>query len=129
MLTDNDLIQMLRCCGAENEDMDCDNCITHNYPGDCAKAFLCAASRLEKLVAENEKLKMGIAYTNSSLWHPASEPPQEAGRYLCRVESLAFPGNFYPEVLFFDEGGFYKGNVYYNVSHWVAIPDMKNPSQ
>lgn len=128
-MTDQDLVQMLRCCGRESEDMDCDSCIVQSDPDCCAKAFLCAASRLEKLVAENETLKMGIAYTNSSLWHPASEPPQEAGKYLCRVESFAFPGNFYQEVVFWGEYGFYRGNLYYNVSHWVAIPDMKNLSQ
>ena len=50
--------------------------------------------------------------------------PEENGRYLCNIESMAFPGRCYWKILWYDKDGFVDGNIIEDgVTHWMPIPD------
>lgn len=57
-------------------------------------------------------------------WIPCSEQlPMECGKYLVAVESEAFPGAHYIDVLQYDEIGWRDGCCYVSgVSHWMPLP-------
>lgn len=58
-------------------------------------------------------------------WVPtAKRKPEYAGRYLCNVESFAFPGNYYLTILMYDDYGFIEGKIYTDsVTHWMPLPE------
>lgn len=81
-----------------------------------------AADRLEALIAENEHLCEVTKMVPQ--WHPASEPPEEDGRYLCSVMSLVSNGRNYADILRYDKDGFRDGHIYTDlVTHWMPLPE------
>jgi hypothetical protein len=59
-------------------------------------------------------------------WIPVSLGflPEEYGRYLCNIESFAFPGSYYQQILWYDQYGFRDGCVYAEgVTHWMPLPN------
>lgn len=78
---------------------------------------------------------------NRRLWHPVAETagvepvrgwipcserlPGERGKYLAAVESEAFSGMRYIDILMYDEIGWRDGCCYVSgVSHWMPLPGM-----
>lgn len=59
-------------------------------------------------------------------WIPCSEQlPGECGKYLVAVESEAFSGMRYIDILRYDEIGWRDGCCYVSgVSHWMPLPGM-----
>lgn len=59
-------------------------------------------------------------------WIPCSEQlPRECGKYLVAVESEAFPGTRYIDILMNDEIGWRDGCCYVSgVSHWMPLPEL-----
>lgn len=50
--------------------------------------------------------------------------PENDGRYLCNVQSFAFPGMFYQAILRYDKVGFRDGSIYTDdVTHWMPLPE------
>lgn len=113
-MTDKELIQALRC--NEGTCWECDLC------NDCFNLDEKVADRLETLIAENEHLREATKMVPQ--WHPASEPPEEDGRYLCSVMSLVSNGRNYADILRYDKDGFRDGHIYTDlVTHWMHLPE------
>lgn len=56
--------------------------------------------------------------------YPAQKP-KKSGKYLVAVESEAFPGADYVDILRYDEIGWRDGCCYVNgVSHWMPLPAL-----
>lgn len=65
------------------------------------------------------------ALTGAMQWIPCSERlPEKCGKYLAAVESDAFPGKHYADVLQYDEIGWRDGCCYVNgVNYWMELPE------
>lgn len=73
----------------------------------------------------NEACRMGMEALKRNRWIPCSERlPRECGKYLAAVESEAFRGLRYVDILRYDEIGWRDGCCYVNgVSHWMPLPE------
>lgn len=80
----------------------------------------------KKRRAEYKIIKVNPAKpTMDNTWIPISERlPGECGKYLAAVESEAFRGLRYVDILRYDGIGWRDGCCYVNgVSHWMPLPE------
>lgn len=76
--------------------------------------------------AEYKIIKVNpVKSTMGNTWIPCSERmPRECGKYLAAVESEAFRGLRYVDILRYDEIGWWDGFYYVNgVSHWMPLAE------
>ena len=79
---------------------------------------------------ESKEFYFGVDLSNKPPWHPGAVPPsakdveshfQQFGEYPEYIVMIA--GGLFATTLFFDgEGWFDEANEYYNVTHWMPLP-------
>lgn len=82
--------------------------------------------------AEYKIIKVNPAKpTMDNTWITCSERlPRECGKYLVAVESEAFRGMRYIDILMYDEIGWRDGCCYVNgVSHWMPLPELPEENE
>lgn len=124
-MTDKEIIALWKMCDSRET---CEGCPEWMSDGFCDVDRYCdphtLIPMLEALISENEHLREVTKMVPQ--WHPASEPPEKYGRYLCIVKSKVMSGRTLVCTCGYDEDGFFCGfDRSYDVTHWMPLPSTE----